>query len=60
MHQPYEQNLDQNFKPELTYEEYLKIVKALEAVQKCHLTNSPIVEIAARVMQHNKIHHLSH
>jgi hypothetical protein len=55
---PYEQNLDQNFKPEFTYAECLKIVKGLEAVRKCHLTNSPIVERAARLMQRNRIHHL--
>jgi hypothetical protein len=55
MRQPY----DQNLKPELTYyEEYLKIVKGLEAVRKCNSTDSPIVERAARVMKHNKIHHL--
>jgi len=58
MRQPYEQNFDQNFKPELTYEECLHIVKGLEAVRSCHLINSPIVERAARFMQHNKIHHL--
>jgi hypothetical protein len=58
MRQPYEQNIDQNYKPELTYEECLRIVKGMEAVRKCHLINSPIVEKAARLMQHNKIHHL--
>ncbi len=58
MRQPYEQNLDQNYKPEFTYAECLKIVKRLEAVRKCHLTNSPIVERAARFMQRNRIHHL--
>jgi hypothetical protein len=58
MRQPYEQNIDQNYKPELTYEECLRIVKGLEAVRKCHLTHSPIVERAARLMQCNKIHHL--
>jgi hypothetical protein len=58
MRQPYEQNLDQNYKPGLTYEECLRIVKGLEAVRTCHLTHSPIVERAARLMQHNKIHHL--
>ena len=58
MRQPYEQNLDQNYKPELSYEECLRIVKGLEAVRKCHLTNSPIVERAARLMQRNRIHHL--
>jgi hypothetical protein len=58
MRQPYEQNLDQNFKPEFTYAECLQIVKKLEAVRKCHLTNSPIVERAARLMQRNRIHHL--
>ena len=58
MRQPYEQNIDQNYKPELTYEECLRIVKGLEAVRSCHLINSPIVERAARLMQHNKIHHL--
>jgi len=26
--------------------------------KKCHLTDSRIVEIAAILMQHNKIHHL--
>ena len=41
MRQPYEQYLDQNYKPELTYEEYLRIVKGLEAVRSCHLINSP-------------------
>ena len=58
MRQPYEQNLDLNYKPELSYEECLRIVKGLEAVRKCHLTNSPIVERAARFMQRNKILHL--
>ena len=58
MRQPYEQNIDQNYQPELTYEECLRIVRGLEAVRKCHLTHSPIVERAARLMQCNKIHHL--
>jgi hypothetical protein len=58
MRQPYEQNLDQNYKPELTYEECLRIVKGLEAVRRCHLVNSPIIERAARFMQRNKIHNL--
>lgn len=58
MRQPYEQNLDQNYKPELTYEECLRIVKGLEAVRSCHLTNSPIVERAARLMQRQKIYYL--
>ena len=58
MRQPYDQNIDQNYKPELSYEECLRIVKGMEAVRKCHLTNSPIVERAARFMQRNKIHHL--
>ena len=58
MRQPYEQNLDLNFKPELTYEECLRIVKGMEAVRKCHLVNSPIVERAARLMQRNQIHYL--
>ena len=58
MRQPYEQNIDQNYKPELSYEECLRIVKGMEAVRKCHLTNSPIVEKAARLMQRNQIHHL--
>jgi hypothetical protein len=58
MRQTYEQNIDQNYKPELTYEECLRIVKGLEAVRRCHLINSPIVERAARLMQCNKIHHL--
>ncbi len=58
MRQSYDQNLDQNYKPELSYEECLRIVKGLEAVRKCHLTNSPIVEKAARFMQRKKIHHL--
>jgi hypothetical protein len=58
MRQPYEQNLDQNYKPELTYEECLKIVKGLEAVRSYHLINSPIVERAARLMQRKKIHYL--
>jgi hypothetical protein len=58
MRQPYEQNLDQNFKPEFTYAECLQIVKRLEAVRKFHLTNSPIVERAARLMQRNRIHYL--
>jgi hypothetical protein len=58
MRQTYEQNIDQNYKPELTYEECLRIVKGLEAVRSCHLTNSPIVERAARLMQRNQIHHL--
>ena len=53
MRQPYEQNLDLNYKPELSYEDCLRIVKGLEAVRKCHLTNSPIVERAARFMQRN-------
>jgi len=57
MRQPYEQNLDQNYKPELAYEECLHIVKGLEAVKRCHLTNSPIVERVARLMQ-RKIHYL--
>jgi hypothetical protein len=58
MRQPYEQNIDQNFKPELTYTECLKIVKGLEAIRTYHLTHSPIVERAARLMQRNRIHHL--
>ena len=58
MRQPYEQNLDQNYKPELTYEECLRIVKGLEAVRSCHLINSPIVERAARLMQRQRIHDL--
>jgi hypothetical protein len=58
MRQPYEQNLDLNYRPELTYEECLKIVKGLEAVRRCHLTNTPIVERAARLMQRKQIHHL--
>jgi hypothetical protein len=58
MRQPYEQNIDQNYKPELSYEECLRIVKGLEAVKSCHLLNSPIVERAARLMQHQRIHYL--
>jgi len=58
MRQTYEHNIDQNYKPELTYEECLRIVKGLEAVRRCHLTDSPIVEKAARFMQRNRIHHL--
>ena len=58
MRQSYEQNIDQNYKPELTYEECLRIVKGLEAVRRCHLINSSIVEKAARLMQHNRIHNL--
>ena len=58
MRQPYEQNIDENYKPELTYEECLRIVKGMEAVRKCHLVNSPIVEKAARLMQHQRIHYL--
>ena len=58
MRQPYEQNIDENYKPELTYDECLRIVKGMEAVRKCHLTNSPIVEKAARLMQHQRIHYL--
>ena len=58
MRQPYEQNIDQNYKPELSYEECLRIVKGMEAVRKCHLTHSPIVERAARLMQRKKIHYL--
>jgi hypothetical protein len=58
MRQPYEQNLDQNYKPELTYEECLRIVKGLEAVRSCHLINNPIVERAARLMQRQRIHNL--
>ena len=58
MRQTYEQNIDQNYKPELSYEECLRIVKGMEAVRKCHLTHSPIVERAARLMQRNQIHHL--
>jgi hypothetical protein len=58
MRKPYEQNLDDNYKPELTYEECLRIVKGLEAVRRCHLTNSPIIERAARLMQTKRIHYL--
>ena len=58
MRQPYDQNLDLNYRPELTYEECLKIVKGLEAVRRCHLINTPIVERAARLMQRKQIHHL--
>jgi hypothetical protein len=58
MRQPYEQDIDQNYKPELSYEECLRIVKGLEAVKTCHLTKSPIVEKAARLMQRQRIHHL--
>jgi len=58
MRQPYEQNMDENYKPQLSYDECLRIVKGLEAVRRCHLTNSPVVERAARLMQRNKILHL--
>jgi hypothetical protein len=58
MRQPYEQYIDQNYKPELSYEECLRIVKGLEAVRIHHLTKSPIVEKAARLMQRHKIHYL--
>jgi hypothetical protein len=58
MRQPYEQNIDQNYNPELTYEECLRIVKGLEAVKSYHLGNSRIVERAARLMQLKKIHYL--
>lgn len=58
MRQPYEQNIDLNYKPELSYEECLRIVKGLEAVKSCHLLNSPIVEKAARLMQLQRIHYL--
>jgi hypothetical protein len=58
MRQPYEQNFDQNCNPELTYAECLHIVKGLEAVRRCHLTNSPIVDKAARFMQREKIYDL--
>jgi hypothetical protein len=30
----------------------------MEAVRKCHLINSPIVERAARLMQRQRIHYL--
>ncbi len=58
MRQTYEQDIDQNYKPRLSYEECLHIVKGLEAVRRCHLINSPIVEKAARMMQHEQILHL--
>jgi hypothetical protein len=58
MRQPYEQNMDQNYKPVLSYEECLRVVKGLEAVRSCHLINSPIVERAARLMERHKIHDL--
>lgn len=58
MRQPYEQNIDQNYNPELTYEECLRIVKGLEAVKSYHLVNSLIVEKAARLMQRQRIHDL--
>ena len=58
MRQPYEQNIDKNYNPELTYAECLRIVKGLEAVKSCHLINSPIVEKAARLMQRQRIHYL--
>ena len=58
MRQPYEQNIDQHFKPELSYEECLRIVKGLEAVRRCQLFNSPIVERAAILMQRRQIHYL--
>jgi hypothetical protein len=58
MRQPYEQNMDQNYKPVLSYEECLRIVKGLEAIRSCHLINSPIVERAAILMQRQKIHDL--
>ena len=58
MRQPYEQNIDQNYKPELSYEECLHIVKGLETVRRCRLGNSPIVEKAAKLMQLKKIHYL--
>ena len=58
MRQPYEQNIDENYKPELTYDECLRIVKGLEAVRSCHLINSPIVEKAARLMQRHRIYDL--
>jgi len=58
MRQPYEQNIDQNYNPELTYAECLHIVKGLESVRTCHLIHSPIVERAARLMQRQRIHDL--
>jgi hypothetical protein len=58
MRQSYEHNIDQNYKPELSYEECLRIVKGLESVRRYRLANNPIVERAARFMQRNKIHHL--
>jgi hypothetical protein len=58
MRQPYEENLDQNFKPELTYEECFRIVKGLEAVRRRHLVNSPIVQKTAGLMQRHRIYNL--
>jgi len=58
MRQPYEENIDQNYKPELSYEECLRIVKGLEAVRSCHLTDSQIIERAAMLMQRQRIHDL--
>ena len=58
MRQPYEENIDRNYKPVLSYEECFRIVKGLQAIRSCHLTHSPIVEKAARLMYHRRIHDL--
>ena len=58
MRQPYEENVDRNYKPVLSYEECLRIVKGLEAVRSCHLTDTPLVEKAARLMQRQRIYDL--
>ena len=58
MRQPYEENVDRNYKPVLSYEECLRIVKGLEAIRSCHLIDSPIIERAARLMQRQRIHDL--
>jgi ribosomal protein L31E len=50
--------VDEDSTTELSYEECLHIVEGLEYVRKSKLAESPIVELAARLMQENKIRHL--
>lgn len=50
--------VDEDLTTELSYEECLHIVKGLEYVRRSKLAKSPIVELAARLMQQNKIRHL--
>ena len=59
MRTSYERYLDEDRTPELSYEECLQIVKGLEAVRKYSLSNSPIVEKVAILMQQSRFRNLA-